>query len=220
MDRCTPTKKAGDSCFLWYDWLESNFRRPGALPGRRAAVRRLRQQTDAGIADFCAPRTQINGAVARQVVDGDAYYGTNTPILHLRTCGVATHFHDAWHGKPKGDRTVEPARMGRLLAPFYTYVFFTDPAVGNFYKRLVRDVVRVDEPRVTCVSGKIVEWLGGNYVSVHARRNEFQFVEAKTGVSDAVRRTMPAETTTVYVATDEKDPSFLMSCEPIIRSCY
>ena len=91
--------------------------------------------------------------------------------------------------------------------------------MGNFYKRLVRDVVRVDEPRVTCVSGKIVEWLGGNYVSVHARRNEFQFVEAKTGVSDAVRRTMPAETT-VYVATDEKDPPFLMSYEPIIRSCY
>ena len=27
VDRCTPTKKAGDSCFLWYDWLESN-RRP------------------------------------------------------------------------------------------------------------------------------------------------------------------------------------------------
>ena len=68
--------------------------------------------------------------------------------------------------------------------------------------------VRVDEPRVTCVSGKIVEWLGGKYVSVHARRNEFQFVEAKTGVSDAVRRTMPAGTSTVYVATDEKDPTF------------
>ena len=43
---------------------------------------------------------------------------------------------------------------------------------------------------------------------MHARRNEFQFVEAKTGVSDAVRRTMPDETTTVYVATDEKDPTF------------
>jgi hypothetical protein len=43
---------------------------------------------------------------------------------------------------------------------------------------------------------------------VHARRNEFQFVEAKTGVADAVRRTMPAGTSTVYVATDEKDPTF------------
>ena len=70
-------------------------------------------------------------------------------------------------------------RMGRLLAPFYTYIYFADPAVGNFYKRLVRDVVRVDEPRVTCVAAGIVEWLGRNYVSVHARRNELQFVEAK-----------------------------------------
>ncbi len=208
VDRCTPTKKAGDSCFVWYDWLESNFGDPDHFPdvGLQCVV--FGNKTDDGIADFCAPRTQINGVVARKVVDGDAYYGQQTPILHLRTCGVATHFHDQWHGKPKGDRQVEPARMGRLLAPFYTYVYFADPAVGNFYKRLVRDVVRVDEPRVTCVSGKIVEWLGTKYVSVHARRNEFQFVEAKTGVSDAVLRTMPDSTSTVYVATDEKDATF------------
>ena len=208
VDRCTPTKKAGDSCFLWYDWLESHFGDPHHFPdvGLQCVV--FGNKSDVNIADFCAPRTQINGAVARQVVDGVAYYGSDQSILHVRTCGVATHFHDQWHGKPKGDRQVEPARMGRLLAPFYTYIFFADPAVGNFYKRLVRDVVRVDEPRVTCVAGKIVEWLGGNYVSVHARRNEFQFVEAKTGVADAVRRTMPAGTTTVYVATDEKDATF------------
>ncbi|KAH8063563.1 hypothetical protein JL722_2743 [Aureococcus anophagefferens] len=97
--------------------------------------------------------------------------------------GVATHEHDKWRDKKvgQGGPQLEPARMGRLLAPWYAYVVHADPAVANFYKRLVRDVVRLDEPRVTCAAAGVVAWLrsayGGAFASAHARRNEFQFKE-------------------------------------------
>ena len=81
-----------------------------------------------------------------------------------------------------------------------------DPAVANFYKRLIRDVVRVDEDRVTCAAAKVVGWLRatrGAFAAVHARRNEFQFVETNTKLGGEglraeqrdkhIRRAAPAE---------------------------
>lgn len=222
VDRCTPTRKATDSCFTWYAWLEENFGDALNFPdvGKQCVVfgankaRARGLEVDEHIADFCAPRTSIVQGQSRRVVDGDAYYGSNDTILHVRTSGVSTHYHSMWHGKPKGDSSIEPARMGRLLAPFYAYIHHADPSIANFYKRLVRDVVRFNEPRVMCVSARIVEWLvaTGSYVSVHARRNEFQFVEANkdlgaASLRDTVRRTV-GDAVTVYVATDERDPAF------------
>ena len=136
--------------------------------------------------------------------------------------------------------------MGRLLAPWYTYIVHPDPPVANFYKRLVRDVVRFDEPRVTrhrgvrpkvpprksplarylfcfepaprfrCAAGQVVAWLraayGGDFAAVHARRNEFQFVETSKNLGAAHLRDVvlrgAAPNQTVYVASDEKDLTF------------
>ena len=68
---------------------------------------------------------------------------------------------------------MEPARLGRLLAPFYAYVIFPDPSVSNFYKRLIRDVVHFDDRIYKCAM-LITRWLG-DYSSLHARRGDFQY---------------------------------------------
>ena len=68
------------------------------------------------------------------------------------------------------------------MAPFYAYVVHYDERASNFYKRLVRDVVRFDEGRVTCAAAAVVAWLtrrgARTFASWHLRRNEFQFATA------------------------------------------
>ena len=186
-----------------------------------ARARRLRGDgfVDARLDDFCAVRTSIAPGVERSRVDGDALWGdAESAVLHVRSSGVATHEHDRWRDKKvgQGGPQLEPARMGRLLAPWYAYVVHADPAVANFYKRLVRDVVRLDEPRVTCAAAGVVAWLrsayGGAFASAHARRNEFQFKETNAqlgavGLRDVLLRVArPGQA--LFLATDEKNASF------------
>ena len=90
----------------------------------------------------------------------------------------------------------------RLLAHFYAMIFFTDPKIGNFYKRFVRDNLRYHD-KIYCAAGKIIlalqyenhllsgdvgspspsldldtELVGG-YSSLHIRRGDLQFKEVK-----------------------------------------
>ena len=234
VDRCTPTRAAPDTCFGLYEWLEDSFGTPDFFPdvglqcvvfGRDAYAKAAgAAAADERVADFCHARTHISQkGNPRRVVDGEKRFNSDDAVVHVRSSGVATHQHALWHGKTNSVTRIEPARMGRLLAPFYSYVLHADPAVANFYKRLVRDAVRLDEPRVTCVAGGIVDWLRGAfkrpYAAVHARRNEFQFVESNRklgaeGLRDVVlraaRRNEP-----IFVATDEADATFF---DPIRRT--
>lgn len=75
----------------------------------------------------------------------------------------------------------------RLLLHFYAFVHFTNPRVGNYYKRLVRDRVRYTD-EIFCAAGKIVKSLidesslgikqsdgdaggiGTGYIAMHIRR--------------------------------------------------
>ncbi|KAH8046788.1 hypothetical protein JL721_12313 [Aureococcus anophagefferens] len=228
-DGCTPTHLAPGSCFPAYFWLEDAFGLPDHIPdvGQQCVVfgearaRRLRGDgfVDERLDDFCAVRTSIAPGVERSRVDGDALWGdAESAVLHVRSSGVATHEHDKWRDKKvgQGGPQLEPARMGRLLAPWYAYVVHADPAVANFYKRLVRDVVRLDEPRVTCAAAGVVAWLrsayGGAFASAHARRNEFQFKETNAqlgavGLRDVLLRVArPGQA--LFLATDEKNASF------------
>ena len=93
-----------------------------------------------------------------------AFYNTtihDAPLLHFRTGG--TH------------------KETRLLSQFYSFIHFTNPHVGNFYKRLIRNRCRYSD-EIFCSSGKIIQALsGGNtdingnhtlssYSSMHIRR--------------------------------------------------
>jgi len=60
----------------------------------------------------------------------------DAPLLHFHS-----HFKDT-----------------RLLLHFYAFVHFTNPKVGNYYKRLVRDRVRYTD-EIFCAAGKIVKSL-------------------------------------------------------------
>ena len=177
---CHPTHKARDSCFVWYAWLEEHFGRNEVIP-------------DVGLTclvfgslktNKCGPKTSSlttkQQAHNRTLLDGYGLYGAaEGPILHMRSSGQATHFHEQIEANRKGrakDKSIkpmEPARLGRLLAPFYAYVIFPDPSVSNFYKRLIRDVVHFDDRIYKCAM-LITRWLG-DYSSLHARQTDFQY---------------------------------------------
>jgi hypothetical protein len=76
----------------------------------------------------------------------------------------------------------------RMLAHYYGYIHFTDPALGNYFKRYVRDLLHYRH-EIFCAAGKIVrklqdmgEQLGfpvdeegsGGFSALHVRRGDFQ----------------------------------------------
>ena len=77
----------------------------------------------------------------------------------------------------------------RLLAHFYTFIYFANPLIDNYYKRFVRDFLHYND-RIFCAAGKIVRAIqqeamelgfpldeegGGGYSSLHVRRDDLQF---------------------------------------------
>lgn len=84
-----------------------------------------------------------------------------TPIYYNRHIHDAPLIHFRSHEKDT-----------RLLVHFYAFVHFTNPKIGNYYKRLVRDRVRYADP-IHCAAGKVVKSLleeFGSYSSMHIRR--------------------------------------------------
>ena len=160
LDACHPTHKASDSCFGFYEWLEESFGRPDVIPdvgvqcvvfgrGANGALDGPRRRAaEARIDAKCGPRTSVRttkafGMQNRTRVVGEAVWGTDDPVLHMRSSGQATHYHEQAEAnrlgrkEDKAIKPMEPNRLGRLLAPFYSYVVHADPEVANFYKRLV-----------------------------------------------------------------------------------
>eukprot|EP00578_Thalassiosira_sp_NH16_P001179 CAMPEP_0181129138 /NCGR_PEP_ID=MMETSP1071-20121207/29161_1 /TAXON_ID=35127 /ORGANISM="Thalassiosira sp., Strain NH16" /LENGTH=1337 /DNA_ID=CAMNT_0023215103 /DNA_START=9 /DNA_END=4023 /DNA_ORIENTATION=- len=109
----------------------------------------------------------------------------------------------------------------RMLAHFYGYLHFTDSAVGNYYKRYVRDLLHVRH-EIFCAAGKIVKALqdaakkegfsidsegGGGYSSLHVRRGDFQYkkmrIPAETWYENTENVWLKNEI--LYIATDESD---------------
>ena len=71
-------------------------------------------------------------------------------------------------------------KLNRLLVHYYAFLHFTNPKVGNYYKRLVRDRVRYPDG-IFCAAGKIVKSLSEEsvtsgsepgYFSMHIRRGK------------------------------------------------
>ncbi|KAL3785701.1 hypothetical protein HJC23_008734 [Cyclotella cryptica] len=120
----------------------------------------------------------------------------------------------------------------RLLNHFYTFLLFTDPKVGNHYKRFVRDFLHYVDP-IYCAAGKIIRLLEEEasmqaeaagkkksdttpgFSSIHCRRGDFQYKKTKISAEEWLNATIgilhPEEI--VYVATDEKDRSFFEPLE-------
>mmetsp|Transcript_26528 Transcript_26528/g.56440 ORF Transcript_26528/g.56440 Transcript_26528/m.56440 type:complete len:432 (-) Transcript_26528:538-1833(-) len=120
----------------------------------------------------------------------------------------------------------------RLLLHFYTFVHFTNPRVGNYYKRLVRDRVRYRD-EIFCAAGKIVKKLlgesagrlsverdagaaGQGYFAMHVRRGDFQWPKMRISAEEWYENTRPwlKEGELLYIATDETNRTWF---EPLMK---
>lgn len=105
----------------------------------------------------------------------------------------------------------------RLLNHFYAFMYFTDPAVDNFYKRFVRDFLHYKD-ELYCAAGKIVHSLQkeGEFSTLHIRRGDFQFKEVKISAQEWYNNTReiwnPKEI--LYIATDETNKTWF---DPIAK---
>lgn len=100
----------------------------------------------------------------------------------------------------------------RLLVHFYAFLYFTNPKIGNYYKRLVRDRVRYSDP-IHCAAGKVVKSLleeFGSYSSMHIRRGDFQWPKMRISAEEWLKNTLHIfqENEVIYICTDETDMSF------------
>ena len=84
----------------------------------------------------------------------------------------------------------------RLCQHFYGAMLFSDPAIGNYYKRFVRDYMRYHD-EIYCAAGKVVKALRkegaergfevdtetevGGFSAMHIRRGDLQFTSVKFG---------------------------------------
>lgn len=103
-------------------------------------------------------------------------------------------------------------------------IYFTDPAIGNNYKRFVRDFLHYND-QIYCAAGKIVKALqaeakergfttddegGGGYSAIHVRRGELQYKKVKIPAEEWYNNTKeiwkPNEI--IYIATDERNKTF------------
>ena len=121
----------------------------------------------------------------------------------------------------------------RMLAHFYGYMHFSDAAVGNYYKRLVRDLLHY-RPEINCAAGKIIQALqnegkargfmtdpngAGGFSALHIRRGDFQYKKMILSSAQWLESTNGVFNMNeiLYIATDEKEKTFF---EPFRRAGY
>jgi hypothetical protein len=123
----------------------------------------------------------------------------------------------------------EGGTKGRILAPFYTVLFFEDWKVSLWSKRFIRDNVRYKD-QIQCAAARIVAQMRtyaraspqndgttrGDYYSMHIRRRDMipsyqSFVPELTEDAKyiySIVSTMIPPNQTIYISTDEEDHTF------------
>ena len=98
------------------------------------------------------------------------FCGTRSPVYYNAQIHTAPLMHIRSHTKD-----------ARLLVHYYAFIYFTNPIIDNYYKRLVRDRVRYSND-IFCAAGKIVKSLitesgidKSGYYSMHIRRGKCAF---------------------------------------------
>ncbi|KAL9188523.1 hypothetical protein ACHAXT_006901 [Thalassiosira profunda] len=104
----------------------------------------------------------------------------------------------------------------RLIANFYAFQLFEDWQHGLWSKRFIRDNVRYNN-EIMCLSARIISALRGHarnglYDSAHIRVGDFQqqFPMTKMDPTQMLAELQEhvAPGSTLFIATDERDPSF------------
>lgn len=147
-------------CEFIHDYLESHAVTPNITAAHHQCLVFDKGMYETGVPDNPESAIEFCGSGNRQIV-----YVTKLmqepSLLYIQA------------GKP-------PTRM---LGHYYGYIHFTDVAVGNYYKRYIRDLFHFRH-EIFCAAGKIVKYLqqaakeqgfqvdsegGGGYSSLHVR---------------------------------------------------
>ncbi|KAL3920089.1 MAG: hypothetical protein SGILL_003436 [Bacillariaceae sp.] len=138
----------------------------------------------------------------------DRFCGTERkPVYYNQTIHEPQLIH--WDASaPDGDGVTG----FRLLNHFYSFLFFTDPVVDNFYKRFVRDFLHYKDS-LYCAAGKIVHALnaeGKEWSTLHVRRGDLQYKQVKIPAEEWYENLKEVwkEGEMLFIATDERNKTF------------
>jgi hypothetical protein len=100
----------------------------------------------------------------------------------------------------------------RLLNHFYAFIYFTDSAIDNYYKRFVRDFLHYKD-QIYCAAGKIIHALnaeGKEWSSMHIRRGDFQYKSVKLPAEQWYENTKEIwhKGEILFIATDERNKTW------------
>lgn len=129
-----------------------------------------------------------------------------TPVYYNQTI----HEPELMHWDASG---VDWTKGGhRLLNHFYSFLFYTDPAIDNHYKRFVRDFLHYKDS-LFCAAGKIVNALnreGKEWSTLHVRRGDLQYKEVKISGEEWYENLKDVwnEGELLFIATDERNKTF------------
>mmetsp|Transcript_5995 Transcript_5995/g.7636 ORF Transcript_5995/g.7636 Transcript_5995/m.7636 type:complete len:605 (+) Transcript_5995:30-1844(+) len=119
---------------------------------------------------------------------------------------------------------IKNSKGWRILAHYYGYMYFTNPAIYNYYKRFVRDFMHYHD-EIYCAAGKIVLALqeegnkrgfsldkegGGGFASLHVRRGDLQYKKVKISAEEWYENLKETfqDNEIIYIATDERNKTF------------
>ena len=130
-----------------------------------------------------------------------------------RFCGERKiHYYDKEMHEPQLLHWDASNHDFRLLNHFYAFLYFTNPAIDNFYKRFVRDFLHYKD-QIYCAAGKIVHALnaeGREWSSLHIRRGDFQYKKVKLPAEEWYENTKEVwhKGEILFIATDERNKTF------------
>jgi hypothetical protein len=149
-------------------------------------------------------------------------------LSHSKGRGV--HYYNDYYSTRKVLHFISKPELGyRILEHFYTFIHFEDRKLYKHILRFVRDYIHYKR-NIFCYASYMIKLLEEeskadstttsttsttNYISFHIRRGEFQYKTVKLNADDILKNVLPVlgarvdtNSTTVYIATDERNKSF------------
>ncbi|KAL7570496.1 hypothetical protein ACA910_004277 [Epithemia clementina (nom. ined.)] len=199
---CEERKLSVNYCAVVYDYLDEVGHNP-----------KIHDMTTCLIFDIDAYQGRPPSAKAKEIAE--TYCGADREVVF---------WSEQDHGRHNHLHLPAYKMEDRLLAHFYNLMYFSDPAVGNYAKRFVRDYLHYHDA-IYCAAGKIVKALqaeaiqrgfsldsekGGGYSSLHVRRGDLQFKEVWISGEEWYNNTKDAwlDKEILYIATDERNKTF------------
>uniref|UniRef100_A0A7S3DMJ3 Uncharacterized protein n=1 Tax=Entomoneis paludosa TaxID=265537 RepID=A0A7S3DMJ3_9STRA len=166
------------------------------------------------------------------IFDADALQDPESPSTEGKAlaetyCGEkrrVTYWNHEDHSQHDHLHLPAQIKQFRLLTHFYNMLYFSDPKVGNYFKRFVRDYLHYNDV-IYCAAGKIVKAVqkeamalgfsldaegGGGYSSMHVRRGDLQYKKVKIPAKEWYDNTKEVwqDKEILYLATDERNKTF------------